>query len=102
MIKFSYKQNNEVKEVTFNKYYELIRFVAMNRIADEDFVSMNLNADDEESKDIIGLDGLVEKALDTADKMEEAEKMFEEMMMNISSEDEDDYFEDEEEDEFYA
>lgn len=101
MIKFSYKQNNEVKEVTFNKYYELIRFVAMNRIADEDFVSMNLNADDEESKDIIGLDGLVDKALETSDRMEEAERAFEEMMANISSDDEEDCF-DEEEDEFYA
>ena len=101
MIKFSYKQNNEVKEVTFNKYYELIRFVAMNRIADEDFVSMNLNADDEESNDIIGLDGLVDKALETANRMEEAERAFEEMMANISSDDEEDCFEDEEEDEFY-
>lgn len=100
MIKFSYKQDNEVKEVTFNKYYELIRFVAMNRIADEDFVSMNLNADDEESKDIIGLDGLVDKALETADRMEEAERAFEEMMANISSDDEEDCF-DEEEDELY-
>lgn len=85
MIKFSYKADGEIKVVEFDKYYSLLRFVATNRIADEDFVAMDLNADNENSRVIEGLDGLVEVTLETADQMEEAERMMEQVFENCGN-----------------
>jgi hypothetical protein len=42
MFKFSYKDNGEVVEKEFDNYEDLIEFVVVNKIQDNDFVSMSL------------------------------------------------------------
>ena len=76
MFKFSYVNNGQVEEVEFNKYYELVRFVAQNNVRDEDFVSMSLG----ENVTINGLDNLAEYAIQRSNEAEEAERRFEEYM----------------------
>jgi len=73
-IKFTYKQNNEVIEKEFNDYLDLVEFVALKGIKDEDFVSMNLG--DEEISG--GINGLALYALRTVDKIREERKAAEE------------------------
>lgn len=71
MFKLSYKVNGEVKEVVFDHNFELIRFVAVSGIKDEDFVSLTIG-----EKEINGMAGLVNEALEVADKMEESYNFF--------------------------
>jgi len=102
MFKFSYKENGEVKEVEFNHNFELIRFVAINRIADEDFVSLTIGDDN-----VNGIDGLVNYAMTTANRMEDSYNRAMEFMAMMENEGEEDegedddfYFIDDEEEEF--
>lgn len=69
---------------SFEKYYDLIRFVATTKPADEDFVSLSMGdvADDGriEATVIEGMDGLCNYAFQVADQMEQNEKELEEMI----------------------
>lgn len=56
MIKFTYKSNGHVLTAYFEDMLQLIKFVAVNRIRDDDFVSINFGGDDD--IDITGLEGL--------------------------------------------
>lgn len=96
MFKFSYVNNGQVEEVEFNKYYELVRFVAQNKVRDEDFVSMSLGED----VTINGLDNLAEYAIQKSNEAEEAERRFEEYACEMQEvEDYEDSDEDFDEDE---
>jgi hypothetical protein len=79
MFKFSYVNNGQVEEVEFNKYYELVRFVAQNKVRDDDFVSMSLG----DEVTINGLDNLAEYAIQKSNEAEEAERQYEEYMREM-------------------
>lgn len=79
MFKFSYVNNGQVEEVEFNKYYELVRFVAQNKVRDDDFVSMSLG----DEVTINGLDNLAEYAIQKSNEAEEAERQHEEYMREM-------------------
>jgi hypothetical protein len=59
MFKFSYKDNGEVVEKEFDNYEDLIEFVVVNKIQDNDFVSMSLG----ETEITGGIQGLSDFAL---------------------------------------
>ena len=79
MFKFSYVNNGQVEEVEFSKYYELVRFVAQNKVRDDDFVSMSLG----DEVTINGLDNLAEYAIQKSNEAEEAERQYEEYMREM-------------------
>jgi len=79
MFKFSYVNNGQVEEVEFNKYYELVRFVAQNKVRDDDFVSMSFS----DEVTINGLDNLAEYAIQKSNEAEEAELQYEEYMREM-------------------
>lgn len=67
MIKFVYKKGGAFATEVFDRTLDMIEFVALNRIKDEDFISMSeidreTGEEDAESK-IVGIDGLAEAAL---------------------------------------
>ena len=78
MFKINYTVDGQVKEVEFEKYYELVRFVAMNKIKDEDFVSLGLG-----ETTINGIDELADYAIQKSNEAEEAEREFEEYMREM-------------------
>ena len=78
MFKINYAVDGQVKEVEFEKYYELVRFVAMNKIKDEDFVSLGLG-----ETTINGIDELADYAIQKSNEAEEAERQFEEYMREM-------------------
>lgn len=78
MFKINYIVDGQVKEVEFEKYYELVRFVAMNKIKDEDFVSLGLG-----ETTINGIDELADYAIQKSNEAEEAERQFEEYMREM-------------------
>ena len=62
MYNITFNQNGETIAKEFETYFHLIKFVAENNIQDQDFVSLNL-----EGEEIIGMDGLITKAVEVAD-----------------------------------
>ena len=69
--------------MTFDKAYDLIRFVATNRIKDEDFVGMNFG-----EREVEGIDGLCDYAMEVADQMEIDEAIMDQMAEIAEMEDE--------------
>lgn len=81
MIKFKYMANGTEMVKVFDKYQDMLRFVATSRIKDEDFVGLQFGADDDEDKEeIIGIDGLCDKAMAVADQMDEQDALWEAAM----------------------
>ena len=87
MFNFTFKNNGQATTMTFDKAYDLIRFVATNRIKDEDFVGMNFG-----EREVEGIDGLCNYAMEVADNMQANEEAIEAMMAEYEDEEDEDYW----------
>ena len=85
MFNFTFNNNGTQTTQTFEKAYDLIRFVATSRIKDEDFVGMNFG-----ERQVEGIDGLCNYAMEVADQMEIQEAMMEQMIEIANMESEED------------
>ncbi len=79
MFGITFNNNGITETVSFEKYYDLIRFVAHNTmngtLKDEDFRSLQFGEDE-----IVGMGGLCSYAMDKANEMEAFDQMMEAMM----------------------
>ena len=79
MFAITFNNNGTTETVSFEKYYDLVRFVAHNTmngtLKDEDFRSLQFGEDE-----IVGMGGLCSYAMDKANEMEAFDQMMEAMM----------------------
>lgn len=80
MFTIKFMSNNSIKSESFEKYFDLVKFVARNRIKDEDFVAIDLGEGE--------IEGLYNFADHVIEKVEEQERRMEELaaMFNEESE----------------
>ncbi len=92
MYAITMNRNNGTETVSFEKYYDLLRYVAHNTmngtLKDEDFRSLQFGEDE-----IVGMGGLCSYALDKANEMEQFEQMMEAMMSQLGADESDEDFE---------
>lgn len=85
MFGITFNNHGTTETVSFEKYYDLIRFVAHNTmngtLKDEDFRSLQFGEDE-----IVGMDGLCSYAMDKANEMEVFDRMMEAMMNEADTE----------------
>ena len=85
MFGITFNNNGITETVSFEKYYDLIRFVAHNTmngtLKDEDFRSLQFGEDE-----IVGMGGLCSYAMDKANEMEAFDRMMEAMMNETDTE----------------
>jgi len=95
MIKFKYRENGIVTTKEFTKYQDMLRFVAISGIKDEDFISLQFGEDADSDKEVLeGIAGVAAKAIQVADQMDEAEAMMEAFFSGEDDEEEDEDDED--------
>lgn len=80
-IKFN--NNGEIRTESFDKYFDLVKFVARERIKDEDFVAIDLGDGE--------IEGLYNFADHVITKVEEQEAAMEALMASLDSEDDFDF-----------